>query len=74
ISEFAIPPGIASLPAKGVVTALYAAFRIITGLRVRTLPNHAQALARSGLILKARRRFLAGLLVSELWEVKATEG
>ena len=74
ISEFAIPPGIASLPAKGVVTALYAAFRIITGLRVRTLPDHAQALARSGLILKARRRFLAGLLVSELWEVKATEG
>jgi cyclopropane fatty-acyl-phospholipid synthase-like methyltransferase len=69
ISEFAIPQGIAALAAKSAVASLYAAFRILTGLRTRNLPDYASVLIRSGFILENRRRFLAGLLVSELWSM-----
>jgi ubiquinone/menaquinone biosynthesis C-methylase UbiE len=67
ISEFAIPSGLAALPAKSLVASLYAAFRVITGLRIRTLPDHAAALSQSGFSLLSRETFLAGLLISELW-------
>ncbi|MGC2163127.1 MAG: class I SAM-dependent methyltransferase [Silvibacterium sp.] len=70
ISEFAIPGGIASLPAKSIVASLYAAFRVLTGLRTRSLPNYAAVLTRSGFTLEERKPFLAGLLVSELWNLK----
>jgi cyclopropane fatty-acyl-phospholipid synthase-like methyltransferase len=69
ISEFAIPDGIASLPAKSIVSALYIAFRLITGLRTRTLPDHTTALTSSGFLLQDRRLILFGLLVSELWSI-----
>jgi SAM-dependent methyltransferase len=70
VSEFAIPNGIAALPARSVVASLYAAFRILTGLRTRSLPDYASILAISGLRLEDRKRFLAGLLVSELWSIE----
>lgn len=67
ISEFAIPTGLASLPAKTIIAALYVAFRLITGLRIRTLPDHPTTLAHAGFVLEHRKTFLSGLLVSELW-------
>jgi len=70
ISEFAIPSGLAALPAKSIVTSLYAAFRLITGLRTRTLPDHDAALTHSGFALQDRKYFLYGLLISELWRVE----
>jgi cyclopropane fatty-acyl-phospholipid synthase-like methyltransferase len=70
ISEFSIPSGVAALPARSIVAVLYAAFRIITGLRVRNLPDHAIALTASGLIIEDRRHFLAGLLISDLWKLE----
>ncbi len=68
ISEFAIPSGAMSLPARSLVRSLYAAFGLLTGLRVRRLPDHAAALAVAGLSLTARRQQLGGVLISELWE------
>ena len=56
-----------ALPAKIIVASLYAAFRILTGLRTRALPDHSLALTRAGFRLKDRKPFLSGLLVSELW-------
>ena len=70
VSEFAIPSGFASLPARAIVTSLYAAFHLITGLRVRTLPDHPAALSRFGFTCQARKPFLGGLLTSELWHAR----
>lgn len=69
ISEFAIPRGPAAVPARVVVNSLYLAFRILTGLRARALPNHAAVLAQSGLTLQHQQPFLAGLLISEQWRL-----
>ncbi|HTV06783.1 MAG TPA: class I SAM-dependent methyltransferase [Acidobacteriaceae bacterium] len=69
VSEFAISSGLASLAARIIVSSLYLAFRVITGLQTRALPNHSAAFASSGLTLLNRRHFLFGLLVSELWSL-----
>ena len=58
------------LVARPIVGALYWAFGWLTGLTVRTLPDHAAALRRSGFALVQRRLWLHGLLVSELWSTQ----
>ena len=69
ISEFAVPEGILGRAvARPLVSALYWAFRWLTGLQVRHLPDHRSALRQAGFILLQRRRRLGGLLVSELWQ------
>jgi SAM-dependent methyltransferase len=68
VSEFAIPEGaFGQWVARPVVWLLYRAFRLLTGLAVRNLPDHAAALRAAGFILLERRNFLKGLLVAELW-------
>ena len=68
ISEFAIPSSLfGRLIAAPLVASLYRAFGLLTGLTVRTLPDHRTALRQSGFTLQQRRPHLAGLLVSELW-------
>jgi ubiquinone/menaquinone biosynthesis C-methylase UbiE len=69
VSEFAVPHRrYAQLAARALVSALYSAFGMLTGLRVRQLPEHATALAQSGFRLMQRRERLGGLLASELWQ------
>ena len=70
VSEFAIPSGRAALPAKFIVAALYAAFRVLTRLRTRALPDYAASLAAAGFTLADRRHFLGGLIVSDLWQLQ----
>jgi ubiquinone/menaquinone biosynthesis C-methylase UbiE len=70
ISEFAIP----SNPIRGRLAAvlvglLYRIFRMLTGLRVRNLPDHATALRRRGLLLIRKRNYLGGLLCAQLWSL-----
>ncbi|MGB7546320.1 MAG: class I SAM-dependent methyltransferase [Terracidiphilus sp.] len=68
VSEFAVPEGwFGWLVARPLIAGLYLAFRLLTGLRVRRLPNHRQALAQAGFTLARQRHWLGGLLVSELW-------
>jgi len=68
VSEFVTPPTLfGSLVARPLVAALYLAFRLLTGLGVQSLPDHATALAAAGWQRIAHRQHLAGLLVSELW-------
>ena len=74
VSEFAIPHGPLSIPARLVVRSLYAAFSLLTGLKVRRLPDHAAALHACDLALVARHHWLGGLLISEIWETQATTG
>jgi ubiquinone/menaquinone biosynthesis C-methylase UbiE len=68
ISDFALPRNALLRPfARLYITALYAAFRILTGLGVRHLPNPQSALHDAGMRLLARKSFLFGLLYTELW-------
>jgi SAM-dependent methyltransferase len=69
VSEFAIPGGWASFPARFVILGLYAAFDLLTGLRLTQLPDYASAFHSAGLERRNRRTWLGGLLVSEIWEV-----
>ncbi len=68
VSDFAVPRGILHLPSALVVTALYRAFRILTGLQTQRLPRHDEALAACGFVRIQRRTYLGGLLMAELWQ------
>jgi ubiquinone/menaquinone biosynthesis C-methylase UbiE len=69
ISEFAVPESLyGRLFARPFISGLYLAFEILTGLKVRRLPLHRDALQRAGFVLVEQRKRLKGLLVSELWE------
>ncbi len=67
VSDFAIPLGPARLVAAPLIAALYRAFSLLTGLRIRRLPDHHSALAAAGFILASQRAMLGGILVSQLW-------
>jgi ubiquinone/menaquinone biosynthesis C-methylase UbiE len=68
VSEFAVPRTLfGRMIARPLVSALYRAFGLLTGLEIRALPDHARSLAESGFSVAARRARLRGLLVSELW-------
>ncbi len=70
VSEFAIPVGaFGRYVARPVVWLLYRAFGLLTGLPVRSLPDHAAALRAAGFTLRKRRSFLHGLLAAELWSL-----
>ena len=69
VSEFAIPrTRYGRWVAAPVVALLYRAFGLITGLRVRRLPDHASVLEHAGWQLDAARPHAGGLLVSQLWK------
>jgi ubiquinone/menaquinone biosynthesis C-methylase UbiE len=75
ISEFAIHPSTpAAQLARGVVGLLYRAFGLLTGLRVRVLPDYATALRRRGLVPIHESRYLAGLLRSQVWSAPPPAG
>lgn len=69
VSDFALPTNALLRPvARLYIASLYAAFRLLTGLRVRHLPYPQAALARSGMRRIARSTFLFGLLYTDLWQ------
>jgi SAM-dependent methyltransferase len=68
VSEFAIPAGwFGTLIARPLVAILYRSFGLLTGLAVRSLPDHASALRQAGFDRQERRTRLAGLLIAEIW-------
>ncbi len=69
VSEFAIPDNwYGCLIARPLVTALYLAFGLLTGLTIRELPAHREAFQTAGFVLTKQRKRMWGLLVSELWK------
>jgi ubiquinone/menaquinone biosynthesis C-methylase UbiE len=68
VSDFRIPTGALAVPARIFVRGLYFAFRILTGLRVTHLPDHATPLSQAGLALIARHDTLGAILTTELWQ------
>jgi SAM-dependent methyltransferase len=68
VSEFAIPSDwFGMLVARPIVWALYRVFGWLTGLQVRSLPDHHLALRQAGFTLEKHRCWLKGLLISEVW-------
>jgi SAM-dependent methyltransferase len=68
VSEFAAPQSwFGRLVGRPIVSTLYAAFGLLTGLKVRFLPDHAAAMRAAGFVLAQQRPWLGGLLVSQLW-------
>jgi hypothetical protein len=68
VSEFAVPDGwFGRCVARPLIGLLYLAFGCLTGLAVRRLPDHGAALREAGFTLDRRRRWLGGMLVSEIW-------
>lgn len=71
VSEFAVPEGwFGQLVARPLIWLLYQAFGVLSGLKIRSLPNHHAALHGAGFALKRQRARLRGLLVSEMWRSK----
>ena len=69
VSEFSQMQGSFSIwVGKAVVSSLYSAFGVLTGLRVRSLPDHHVAFKSHGFRLAEEKQWLRGLLVSQLWQ------
>jgi SAM-dependent methyltransferase len=68
VSEFASPPTVfGRVIAAPLIALLYRAFHLLTGLRLKRLPDHRTALEISGWLLQSQRSHLHGLLISQLW-------
>jgi ubiquinone/menaquinone biosynthesis C-methylase UbiE len=68
VSDFAIPQKpVARQAGKLIVSGLYLAFGLLTGLRTRRLPDHGRVIREAGWCLEDRRTLLLGLLLSERW-------
>jgi hypothetical protein len=68
VSEFAVPHSrFGRFIARPLVWLLYRAFGLLTGLKIRGLPDHHAALRKAGFFLTQRQTWLCGLLVSEMW-------
>jgi ubiquinone/menaquinone biosynthesis C-methylase UbiE len=69
ISDFSIPPsGPMNLIAQTYIRSLYLVFRVLTGLRTTSLPDHDTPLTQSGLTRISQHHRLGGLLTTELWQ------
>lgn len=69
VSEFAIvKTGLMGIASRTAVALLYRCFGLITGLRMRHLPDHRDIFAGHRFTLVDHKTWLAGLLVSELWQ------
>lgn len=70
VSEFQVPRAnrLRARFARVLIAALYAGFRLLTGLRTREIPPWRDLLRQAGSSLGGARTWLGGVLVSELWE------
>jgi len=67
VSEFRVPRSALRIPAALLIRAMYAGFRLLTGLRTQHLPAYEQALRTAGFELAEEQLQLRGLLVSQAW-------
>ena len=72
VSEFEVARGgaLQRWLSRGIVSGLYAAFRVLTGLRVRRIPPWRVLLENHGFVRVGSRAWLGGLLVAEVWELE----
>lgn len=72
VSEFEVSAAgpVRAALSRLTIAGLYAAFRLLTGLRVRQIPPWRNSLTRAGFVCRSSRSWLGGLLVSELWQMQ----
>ena len=69
VSEFAVPEkGWRRLGARVVIRSLYTAFFVLTGLRVRRLPDYSRAFHDNGWHQVDKAPYLGGILIAEVWK------
>jgi SAM-dependent methyltransferase len=74
VSDFAVPRNLfGRWVARPLISLLYRAFGILTGLKIRSLPDHHLALRNAGFTLTQRQCWLRGLLVSEMWRCQGVD-
>jgi SAM-dependent methyltransferase len=74
VSDFAVPRNLfGRWVARPLVSLLYGAFGLLTGLKIRCLPDHHGALRNAGFTLTQRQTWLCGLLVSEMWRCQGVD-
>ena len=73
VSDFRVPDGVIHWPVHAGIRLLYFVFRLLTGLRVKRLPDHAAALTACGFSLREEHRLLAGILTTQLWSLSGSE-
>lgn len=74
VSEFATPATwFGRHVAHPLVSVLYWAFGLLTGLPIRRLPDYSQALQHAGFTRLRQKPWLQGLLVSEIWSINVTK-
>jgi len=74
VSEFAVPRSwFGRFVAHPLIRLLFWAFALLTGLRVRSLPDHHGALRNAGFTLTQRQTWLHGLLASEMWRCQGID-
>jgi len=56
------------VPAALLIRAMYAVFRILTGLEPQHLPLYETALRAAGFDVAEEKIFLRGLLVAQVWQ------
>lgn len=72
VSDFDLPrQPLLRAAARVYVRLLYAAFRLLTGLRVQRLPDVGRAMRAAGWQRLQRQERMRGLLYSELWRAGA---
>jgi ubiquinone/menaquinone biosynthesis C-methylase UbiE len=74
VSEFALPHTLVGKTlGKTMISGLYQAFGLTTGLQVRALPDHAAALQGAGFEQAKERQWLGGLLISQQWQRNSSQ-
>lgn len=70
VSEFQVPQHgrFRTGVARVLIASLYKAFRLLTDLRIRSIPPWRDLLRQAGFSSNTAKTFLGGVLVSELWE------
>ena len=77
VSDFQVPKDgrLRAVFARVLIASLYIAFRLLTGLRTRAIPEWRDLLRQSGFSCEATRIWPGGFLIAELWEFhSATAG
>ena len=68
VSEFhEVETPVGRVWSRALISGMYGAFRVVTGLRVAKLPDYEAALVRGGFRMQEARKLLGGLLRASLW-------
>jgi ubiquinone/menaquinone biosynthesis C-methylase UbiE len=69
VSEFhEVKTRVGRVWSRALISGMYAAFGVVTGLRVAKLPDYEAALVEGGFRMQNARKLLGGLLQASLWQ------